>query len=86
MLLPSALDMNEVGFLQVDLVRYPRAVEIPVKHPIVSLIRFVPEEERMCTLQRNSDTNLIWILSMNSLLTTEKKIIDLPHTIFREMC
>ena len=59
MLLPSALDMHELGFLQVDLVWYPRAVKIPVKHPVVSLVGFVPEEEEQarCTVQGNSDIN-----------------------------
>ena len=59
MMLPSALDMNEFWFLQVDLVRYPRAIKIPVKHPVVSLVRFIPEEEEQasCTLQGNSDTS-----------------------------
>ena len=57
MLLPSALDIHKLGFLQVDLVRYSSAVEIPVKHPVVSLVGFIPEEEARCAVQDNSDIN-----------------------------
>ena len=61
MLLPSALDMHEVGLLQVYLVRYPRAVKIPVKHPVVSLVGFVPEQEEQerCTVQGDSDMDFV---------------------------
>ena len=61
MMLPSALDMNEFWFLQVDLVRYPRAIKIPVKLPVVPLVGFVPEEEGQarCTVQGNSDMDFV---------------------------
>ena len=82
-MLPSVLDMHEVRFLEVNLVRYSRTVEIPVKHPVVSLVRFVPEQEGRCEVQDDSFTNrhifcsciwasLIWKLSENSLCYTER--------------